>query len=240
MANKIEHQVPHLKRCLRGLADPERRLSTQRFFKEPVRCIGVAVPDIRRLAGEAAKEYRRAKLEFDAILQIADRLWRGSILEERILAVVIVSKFKRRLDSGHWDHFDGWVEGLTNWGETDGLCSEVLAPLLAREPSLVANLSTWTRASSRWRRRAAAVALVKAARAGDHHGAAFEICDRMAEDRDDMVEKAVGWLLKEMSRTEPDRVAEYLLANINRLSRTTVRYACETLPADLQKTVMSA
>jgi 3-methyladenine DNA glycosylase AlkD len=217
MANKIEHTASHLKRRLKELASPERRRSTERFFKEPVRCLGVSTPDVRRLSGEAAKEYRGAKLEFQAILNIADRLWRGGILEERVLAVVLLARFKRSFTRDHWDHLDSWVDGLTNWGETDG-----------------------THAPGRWRRRAAAVALVKAARAGDHHDLAFQICDSMAEDRDDMVEKGVGWLLKEMSRTEPNRVAEYLLANISRLSRTTVRYACEKLPSDLRQTVMSA
>ena len=156
------------------------------------------------------------------------------------LAVVIASKFKRHLSSEHWSHFDGWVDDLTNWGETDGLCSEILAALIAKDPSLTGNLPTWTRAKSRWRRRAAAVALVKAARAGNHHDIGFEICDRLADDRDDMVEKGIGWLLKEMSRTQPEQVANYLLSNLDRLSRTTIRYACEKLPAGLRKRVMSA
>jgi 3-methyladenine DNA glycosylase AlkD len=240
MANKIEHTASHLKRRLKELASPERRRSTERFFKEPVRCLGVSTPDVRRLSGEAAKEYRGAKLEFQAILNFADRLWRGGILEERVLAVVLLARFKHSFTRDHWDHLDSWVDGLTNWGETDGLCCEVLAPLIVHDPSLARRLLAWTHAPGRWRRRAAAVALVKAARAGDHHDLAFQICDSMAEDRDDMVEKGVGWLLKEMSRTEPNRVAEYLLANISRLSRTTVRYACEKLPSDLRQTVMSA
>ncbi len=240
MGNRILHSVSYLKRRLREMADPEARRSQQGFFKEPVRGLGVRVPDLRRLAGEAAKEYRGAKLGLDNVLQMADRLWRGGVIEERLLAVLVLSKFRRQLEPAHWKHLDAWVDGLTNWAETDGLCLELLSPLLAKDSALVKNLRDWTASSSRWRRRAAAVALVKAARAGQHHEAAFEICDRMAEDRDDMVEKAVGWLLKEVSRTEPRVVAAYLLQNIERLSRTTVRYACEKLPRELRQKVMSA
>ena len=73
------------------------------------------------------------------------------------------------------------------------------------------------------------MALVPLARRGDQLDAAFQICDRLAADRDDLVEKAIGWLLKEASRTQPETVADYLLKNLDRLSGTTIRYACEKL-----------
>jgi 3-methyladenine DNA glycosylase AlkD len=240
MASKIEHSAPRLKSALRELADPARRESQRRFFREPVRCLGVQTPDVRRLASAAAREYRRRNLPIEAVLAIADRLWRGGVLEERALAVVILGRFSRRLERRHWRRFEGWVSGLSNWAETDALCGEVLAPILARERALVARLGVWTRSRSRWRRRAAAVALVPLARRGAEHAAAFRVCDRLAADRDDMVEKAIGWLLKEVSRTRPQDVCDYLLANLPRLSRTTVRYACEKLPPRLRARVMAA
>jgi 3-methyladenine DNA glycosylase AlkD len=232
MGTKIEYTAPHLKRLLRDMADPKIAESMQHFSKEPVRGLGVRTPEVRRLAGLAAKEYRRAKLPLDDILKIADRLWRRGTIEERSLAILIISKFKRKLERRHWSHFDGWVNTLTNWAETDGLCIYIFAPLLTEQPGLVPKLKPWTRSPNRWRRRAAAVALVPLARHGEQHEAAFDICDRLGKVRDDLVEKAIGWLLKEMSRTEPVAVTDYLIANIERLSRTTVRYACEK-PCDV-------
>lgn len=240
MVSKIEHTAPYLKRRLRELADPEFRESQQRFSKEPLRTLGVRTPELRKLAMAAAKEYRRSGLSFDDILEIAERIWRRGALEERGLAIDILSRFQRHLEPRHWGHFDKWVDSLSNWAETDGLCLGLLAPLLKQRPALVKRLRAWTRSPHRWRRRAAAAALVPLARHGEQHEAAFDICDRLAEDRDDMVEKAIGWLLKEVSRTQPQAVADYLLDNIERLSRTTVRYACEKLPARLRKRVMSA
>ncbi len=240
MAKKIENSAARLKRRLKEAADPEFRRSQQRFFKETARTLGLRTADVRRVAAEAAREYRSAGLEFDEILAISDHLWRSAILEARVLAVLILTKFHRRLERRHWRHFDAWINGLNNWAETDCLCCDLLPQLIEAEPQLVGRLSAWTRSRNRWRRRAAAVTLVRHARRGEHHDTAIAICDRLAEDRDDMVEKAVGWLLKEASRTEPQRVADYLIENIARLSRTTVRYACEKLPAKLRSRVMSA
>ncbi len=240
MGKKIDNTAPRLKRRLRELADPKFRVGQQRFFKESARVLGVRTPEVRRLASEAANEYRKAKLVIDEILEIGDRLWKGSFLEERALGIFVVSKFKRQLERRHWKHFDAWVDTLSNWAETDGLCGYVLAPLVKIEPALARRLPPWTRSGNRWRRRSAAVTLVPFARYGEQLEVAFDICDRLAGDRDDMVEKGIGWLLKEASRTQPDAVADFLLTDIDRFSRTTVRYACEKLPKRLRAKVMSA
>lgn len=240
MAVKIEHSASRLKRLLRQAADPVKREGQLAYFKEPIRPLGVAGPEMHRIAAAAAREYRSAELSLDDVIEIAERLWKPGILEERMLAVLIVGRFSRRLEKRHWSRFDGWVDSLTNWAETDGVCTKIFDPLLRKEPSLLKRLKPWTRSKLRWRRRAAAVALVHIARHGGQHEAAFEICDRLAGDRDDMVEKGVGWLLKEISRTRPQEVADYLIDNIDRLSRITVRYACEKLPTKLRAKVMKA
>ena len=240
MSTKIEHTPAYLKRRLKAAADPRFRESQQRFFTEPVRCIGVRTPDIRKLAGQAASEYRSLLMPIEKILDIGEKLWVGGILDERALALEIAGRFKRQLDKAHWKRFDGWIDTLSNWADTDGLCLRVLTPILTQRRELISRVTRWTRSGNLWRRRAAAVALVPLARNGEELDAAFEICERLAADREDLVEKAVGWLLKEASRTEPEAVVDFMLRDIGRFSRTTVRYACEKLPKRVRARVMTA
>jgi 3-methyladenine DNA glycosylase AlkD len=237
---EIHHTAPFLRRRLRQVRDPKFRDSIRRFFKEPVRALGVRAADVRKIASAAAKEYRRARLDLEEILRIADKLWKYGALEERALAVAIVSRFRRHLEPRHWKDFDGWVGSLTNWGDTDGLCTQILAPLIEKEPLLARRLSSWARSRNRWRRRAAAVALVPLARRGRHHDDAFAICRRLATDRDDMVMKGIGWLLKEVARTQPRAVVTFLSADLDRFAPMTVRYACEAMPARLRSQLMRA
>ena len=197
----MTHTVARLRRLLREAAEPRHRATQQSFSKEKIRSIGVRTPALRRLAREAAREYRGARLPWDQIVAVADGLWRGSIHEERVLAIEILARFRSRLDD--WRRLDRWVDSLTNWAETDGLCIYLLGPMIERRPELARRLLAWTRSRNRWRRRAAAVALVPLARRGRCLEEAFAICDRLASDRDDLVEKAVDWLLKEASRTQP-------------------------------------
>lgn len=240
MAGKVEHSAARLKRTLGGLGDGQVKASQSRFFKEPVDSLGIRTPDLRGLARVAAREYRDLKLPVADVIDIAERLWGGRYLEERILGVLILERFQRHLEPDHWPRFDAWVDSLSNWGETDALCGCVLAPLVRAEPELIERLIPWTESPNRWRRRAAAVTLVPLARHGDRIDAALQVADRLAEDEDDMVAKGIGWLLKEASRTQPQTVVDFLMDNIYRLSRTTVRYACEKLTRRQRQRVMSA
>jgi len=235
-ATLVTHTAARLRQLLREAAEPQFHARQQSFSKEKIRSIGVRTPALRRIAREAAREYRGARLRWERIVAVAEALWRGSIHEERLLAIEILARFGSRLDD--WPRFDRWVDSLTNWAETDGLSIYLLAPMIGQRPERARRLPAWTRGASRWRRRAAAVALVPLARRGLHLEEAFAVCDRLASDRDDLVEKAVGWLLKEASRTEPRLVTEYLLKNRDQLSRATLRYACEKLPRGLRRRVL--
>ena len=63
---------------------------------------------------------------------------------------------------------------------------------------------------------------------------AFTVADRLMEDDDDMVQKGVGWLLKEASKKNPEEVRSYLLNWRDRTSALVLRYASEKLPKDIR------
>ncbi len=102
------------------------------------------------------------------------------------------------------------------------------------EPRHSQRLLEWTGSGNRWRRRAAAVSLVPIARRGEMLEEAFTIAERLMTDGDDMVQKGVGWLLKETSREHPDEVREFLLRWRDRTSALVLRYASEKLPKDMR------
>ena len=76
------------------------------------------------------------------------------------------------------------------------------------------------------------MSLVPIARKGEMLDEIFRIADRLMIDGDDMVQKGVGWLLKEASRKHPNEVREYLLKWRERTSALVLRYASEKLPKD--------
>jgi 3-methyladenine DNA glycosylase AlkD len=106
----------------------------------------------------------------------------------------------------------------------------VLSPLLEQHPEFEATLREWSRARGLWVRRAALVTLVPFARRGQLLGTAYDLARERFEDPEDLIHKAVGWLLREAGKTDAARLRDYLRQHGSAIPRTTVRYAIERFP----------
>src|SRR5438128_11947347 len=95
----------------------------------------------------------------------------------------------------------------------------------------VRRVFVWAKSSDRWHRRAAAVALVHPARQRLYFDDIKRVTQLLLRDEDDMVQKGLGWLLREAVKYHPDRTVAYLLTIRERAPRFVLRTACETLTA---------
>ena len=82
------------------------------------------------------------------------------------------------------------------------------------------------------------MSLIVPAKKGDFMQKAFEICDLLLDDEDDMVQKGYGWLLKEESRKHQKEVFDYVFKNKKIMPRTALRYAIELMPKELKAQAM--
>lgn len=73
---------------------------------------------------------------------------------------------------------------------------------------------------------------------GEFLDKAFEISDILIGDKEDLVQKGYGWLLKEESRTHQKEVFEYIMKNRQEMPRTALRYAIEKMPKELRAEAM--
>jgi 3-methyladenine DNA glycosylase AlkD len=109
------------------------------------------------------------------------------------------------------------------------VASWLLAGCIANQPDLRFRLTKWTSSKNRWKRRASAVSLLQEAKAGRNTEFIFSIAACLLPDRDDMVEKGVGWLLKQTYPKRPRETVEFLLKQGTAASRLTLRYAAEKM-----------
>jgi 3-methyladenine DNA glycosylase AlkD len=213
------------------LADPQLARSEQRFFKDqPIRNRGVRAPEIQRIARDI---YPRVKK-----LRVAERdklctaLWASRNHEEGALVCYLYRRFAKQCGAREFALFTNWLDRyVDNWALTDGLSLWLLGASIANDAALIDKLDAWTRSRNRWKRRAAAVALVYTAKRGEHTRAILRIATPLIEDQDDMVQKGVGWLLKETYPKKPTEVVRFLVANRARTTRLVLRYAAEKMTA---------
>ena len=211
-------------------SDAEFARGQRRYFQHEVDTYGVRTVQltaIERSAYAALKkwppEQRNAAMEL---------LWQSGKLESGAIACHVSRRFAKTFTRADFKLFAGWIDAYSrNWAHTDGIGTWLLAGCIRNEPELRLKLVPWTRSRSRWKRRAAAVALMQEARAGHHTEFILDIASRLLPDRDPMVEKGVGWLLKETYPKRPKETMAFLLENQERASRLTLRYAAEKMTA---------
>ncbi|HYV35270.1 MAG TPA: DNA alkylation repair protein, partial [Gemmataceae bacterium] len=147
-----------------------------------------------------------------------------------------------KLDPSVFGHGQRWIEAgwCQSWAVIDELCGDILGPILQRVPSYFGLVKSWHKSADMWLRRAAMVVLVKPARRGLLLDEAYRTAGKLLNEPEDLVQKAVGWLLKEAGKTDMDRLESFLFANSSQCARTTFRYAIERFPEATRKRLLKA
>lgn len=217
----------NIRSALRRDSNQKQAASLKKYFKEPIKCYGLKVPQCREIAKQF---YPLVEGDVNITIEVADQLLRSGVMEEAFVAVELLKRATKGLKSEHFRILDRWVDYLTNWANTDDLSAHIIGDLIMRHPDKIENLVEWTSSSNRWRRRAAAVSLVLPARRGMFLKEILLISDRLMEDQDDMVQKGVGWMLKEASVEHQEEIHHHLLKWKAKASSLTLRYASKKLP----------
>jgi 3-methyladenine DNA glycosylase AlkD len=216
---------------LRAKADPVRARGAEAYFKGTIRAFGVRATDVRRIAGGI---WRRVKGEWsvaDAV-RLCDVLLPRPELEAKGVAVLVLHRFRRTYPPGLFETIHGWLAAdlLANWASVDALCPEVVGALVAVHPRLRRRLEQWARSENRWVRRASLVSLLKLTRRPEHRDAIYAMARRHFRSDDDLVQKAAGWLLREVGKADMAELEAFLREHGPRIPRTTLRYAIERFP----------
>ncbi len=198
-------------------------------------------PAVRRMAAGIVSD-RRGRWTVADALAFADVLLPDPVLEVKGLGVEVVARFRSEFEPQMLARWKRWLANnhSANWATTDAICGMLIGPLLRQHPALIAEVQTWVRHRNLWVRRAAAVSLVGAARQGEALDAAYDVARRLHHDPADLIQKAVGWLLREAGKTDMPRLERYLRERGPVIPRTTVRYALERFPEPRRRRLLAA
>lgn len=223
---------------LQQLGNPAKAESLQRFFKHPIVAIGIDTSSLRRLALEWQRRLKGLWGLKEAV-DFCEILMQRPELEAKAVGLFFLKGF-----SDHYDpHFlfvvKSWlIHYCDNWWTVDTLAPSLLSPILERHNDLIPEIITWSSSPKLWVRRAAVVALVPLVRENNHLDAAFDISKRLFDDSEDLIHKAVGWLLRETGKTDKSRLESFLLTYGQKIPRTTLRYAIEKFPEKDRKRLL--
>ena len=127
-------------------------------------------------------------------------------------AIYVLALSVNELAPEHYERLDRMADRFTGWSHVDDVCISVLQPLLiAHRAETLELLERWNRSPNRWKRRASVVAFVrKVGESGEFTEEALRLCENLVGDREDLVQKGVGWALKDVMRGDRERVLGYV------------------------------
>jgi 3-methyladenine DNA glycosylase AlkD len=224
---------------LKNGGSAEHGAGVQWFFKDEIKSHGWYTADLRRAAVRFRREVRKEH-GLDFLIEVADRLFSGPVLEEKIAAVFLLEKLDGEFGDAEFKLFETWLDRISSWSDHDALVHDLIAPMIASRPARAKTVFRWAKSPSRWHRRAACVALIRGSRAKIFLPEIIKLSDFLLSDEDDMVQKGLGWLLRETAKFDAKRTVPYLMKIRGRAPRLVLRTACETLPPAVRKRVLAS
>jgi 3-methyladenine DNA glycosylase AlkD len=219
----------HFARRYRAEGTAERAAGEKAYLKSELRFHGVTMPQIRR----AAAEWVRAHPELDGpqLRAAARALFESDYFDLRSTGIALLERRVDLLDAGDLAELIGVVRSFANWAHVDWLAAKVIGALvkLPRDRKL---LLRWGRDPSLWVRRTAMLAQLDRLRAGEGDFELFEaIAEPLLEEKEFFIRKAIGWVLREVSKKRPELVVGFLSRHGGRISGLSRREAEKYLPA---------
>lgn len=238
MTKSPAYIAAHIRRVLLDGGSAPHSLEVQRFFKEEVTSRGWYTNELRKLA----RRFTKVLLNdggLDYLVQVADQLFTGEVLEEKGVAVLLLEKSVPQFTDGHFQLFEEWLGRVNTWADHDAVVHYLIGPMVSADSKRVKTVLGWAKSKNVWHRRAAAVALIRNARAGRRFEDVERVTALLLGDREDMVQKGLGWLLREAGKANPAQTVPLLMKIRESAPRLVLRTACEKLSEETKRRVLA-
>ena len=215
---------------LKKYASKEKARILQRFFKTgPGEYAqgdifwGIAVPDTRKVTAKYS----------DISFEETESLLKNPIHEARLAALLILVKQSKNDPKAAYEIYLRNTKYINNWDLVDLSAEHVIGAYLEGKDKTI--LKKLTQSKSLWERRIAIMATFHFIKKREP-GLTLEIARNLLEDKEDLIQKAIGWMLREVGKRCSQKIEEdFLEEYANKMPRTMLRYAIERFPEKQRK-----
>jgi 3-methyladenine DNA glycosylase AlkD len=226
--------VAFFTRRLRRAGSASRAIGEKAYLKSDLRFWGTPQDAIR----EAVREYCAAHpdLRRTDLRAIAETLYATDVHELRAAAIGVLERSRKPLVDRDLPWLIALVRKSKSWAYVDWIAPKVIGDVIGRDPMSRKRLAVWAKDEDFWVRRTALLAEHDVLRAG---GGDFTLWSRLAtpmlEEREFFIRKAIGWVLREVSKKRPELTYEFLRTHHDRVSRLSLQEGAKYLPAAQRK-----
>jgi 3-methyladenine DNA glycosylase AlkD len=224
---------------LKNTSDEKTLATSQLFFKEEIKSYGVKTETVRKISKNEFKTLKTSSKS--EIFELCEELWKSGYMEESLIACDWSYSIHKKYEPGDFQVFEKWIKTyVNNWASCDTFCNHTMGAFLEMYPQNLSGLKIFARSDNRWMRRAASVSLIIPARKGKFLKEILEIASLLIKDKDGLVQKGYGWMLKVASQSHQQEIFDFVMKNKSSMPRTALRYAIEKIPKDFKELAMKA
>ena len=217
--------VNELMEALSDLGSAERREKSRTYFPTSQKVLGVTNPDIKELIKELKKQY--SDWNPSNWIALCKALVATGVFECQVMAFELIGRDRKLLEALEYKDLSALGRNLDNWASVDHYTVGIFGVLWVRGVVQDSHIDTLLKSDNFWDRRVAVVSTVALnlkSRGGKGDTArTIAVCERVVDDRHDMIQKALSWALRELSRRDRDAVLTFMEQYEKRLANRVVR-----------------
>ena len=217
----------HVQDRLQTLADPVKAVEMAAYMKTDMPFYGVQKPDRQPIMKELKANFAPAnQADYEAAVLA---LWRVKQREAKYIAINYAGLFRQYVGPQSLPLYERLIREGQWWDFVDAISSDLLGRALLNYPDQVRPvIDNFSNDEDFWIRRASLLAHLGHKEQTSHKDL-FAYCKKMAHEKEFFIRKAIGWSLREYSKSEPERVRRFLVENKTRLSPLSLKEGAKYL-----------
>lgn len=232
--------IQALQASLDRIAVPKTKAWWEKYMRYAIPFRGVGIPEIRKQLAAWRQETGIAAWDEAGQLEIALQLFEAPVAEDKLAGILFLQDYL--YDRFPWQalierYARLYAEGhIFDWNTCDWFCVRVLGPTIAKHGQPCAEaFAAWKDAPNLWQARSAVVAFVPVAGEASYYPLILDACEVLIRREERFAKTAVGWILRDLSKQDPDRVRAFVEANLGWFSVEVVRNALKYFDASEQR-----
>lgn len=190
-----------------------------RYLKGTIPFIGAGIPEIRQILLERNSREGLDQMPMNRQVGLVHGLIKGRFAEEKLAAILYIQLFwlGKQKNSFLLSLISDWFDEryIYDWNSTDWLSVKVLTPMIdSRDPQVIWILKRWNRDPYLWKARASVVSFAQSKSLTDHSREVERFCDILIRRQERFAKTAVGWVLREYSKKDPEFVLSFLSKHV--------------------------
>ncbi|MGF1757239.1 DNA alkylation repair protein [Photobacterium sagamiensis] len=206
--------------------DPDAAADMQAYMKTEQPFYGVKTPQ-RRLIFKQAREHTIVS-DFTQYRRLVLWLWSGVYREELYLAMDVAEYYKEFRTEEAFAIYEEMLQSADNWDTVDKLSSNLIGELVRTHRAFEAKLIEWRQSDNMWFRRASLLAHLKH-KSETNLPLLEETILMLAHEKEFFIRKAIGWVLREYSKTDPEYVSQFVATHSDQLSALSQKEALKVI-----------